>query len=630
MARKKRQPGDESAPKKSSGKKDLPDRRSVEGVLRQLLGGLSGQSADDSAAGRAQAVLEQAYEEPDPDHRVALARQALTLDADCADAYVLLAEHAPTRRQALELYQEGVRAAERTLGPEPFARDVGHFWGLLETRPYMRARAGLADRLWTAGQRDEAVAHVRDLLRLNPGDNQGLRYTLAAWLLFLDRDDELSTLLEQYAEDGSAAWAYTRALLAFRREGSTIASRRLLKAARKVNKHVPAYLLGEKFPPEEPPASYSPGAESEAVMYVDAFLSGWKSTAGAIAWVRENSKTRKKQPEAPPKGPTAAGKKILTGRLPQQDDVWQADFRQMPTWVRIAGEPVRPWTILVANRTYDLVLGHAMIEATPTAEHLWDAVVQAMQHPLAGLSQRPARLEVRADERWETLRPHLEQIGVSLDVLPQLSLLGEMFDAMFEQVCGPTVPGILTAPGITPEQVGSFYDAAAAFFRQAPWKAVGYEAAIRVQCDRFRGGPWFAVLMGQSGLTTGLALYEDWQTLRALWSGGADEEHARQTVATTVTFVEEWDLPTSDLEAARQHGWPVARPDAYPEVFHKDRGLSMRPPLAWELQLLEACLRAVPDFVKRHPQDDGGTETFKVPTGGGALALTLSWMDESA
>jgi hypothetical protein len=43
----------------------------------------------------------------------------------------------------------------------------------------------------------------------------------------------------------------------------------------------------------------------------------------------------------------------------------------------------------------------------------------------------------------------------------------------------------------------------------------------------------------------------------------------------------------------------VARPDAYPEVFHKERGLSLRPPLVWELELMEGCLRAVPDFVNR-------------------------------
>ena len=178
-------------------------------------------------------------------------------------------------------------------------------------------------------------------------------------------------------------------------------------------------------------------------------------------------------------------------------------------------------------------------------------------------------------------------------------------------------------PGVTPAQVAGF------FFQEAPWKQVGYEAAIQVECGKFQSGPWYAVLMGQSGLEMGLALYEDLEALRSLWAGGrADEDMARQSVATTVTFGEEWDIPVADLEAAQRHGWPVARPDAYPEVFHKERGLSLRPPLAWELELMEGCLRAVPEFVARHPQDDPAREEMTVPVASGQLRLVLSWVVE--
>jgi hypothetical protein len=116
-----------------------------------------------------------------------------------------------------------------------------------------------------------------------------------------------------------------------------------------------------------------------------------------------------------------------------------------------------------------------------------------------------------------------------------------------------------------------------------------------------------------------------------MWAGEqADEDNARQSVATTVTFGEEWDVPVADLEAAQRHGWPVARPDAYPEVFHKERGLAMRPPLAWELELLEGCLRAVPEFVIRRRQDDPAREEMTVPAASGELKLVLSWVAEGA
>jgi hypothetical protein len=184
-------------------------------------------------------------------------------------------------------------------------------------------------------------------------------------------------------------------------------------------------------------------------------------------------------------------------------------------------------------------------------------------------------------------------------------------------------------PGVGPHQVGSFYEAAAYFYGAAPWRRVGYEAAIEVRCEKYSGGPWYAVVMGQSGLVTGLALYEDPEALRAVWAGElSHQEHARQSVVTTVTFGEEADVPLVDLEAAGRHGWPVARPDAYPMAFHKERGLSSRPPLAWELELLEGCLRAVPQFVRRRGQDDPARESFAAPVASGQLGLVLSWVPE--
>src|SRR4051812_31062538 len=276
MARKRRNDG-EGPQRRPQHPADLPDRRALEGGMWQQFRG-----DQDTPLGKAQAVVYRAFEEPVEQRRVELAHDALALCPDCADAYVLLAEHAPGRKEALRLYQQGVAAGERALGPEAFRRDAGHFWGVLETRPYLRARLGLAHALWTAGRRDEAVRHLQDMLRLNPGDNQGVRYTLAGFLLFLDRDDDLAHLLQQYPDEGSAAWAYTEALLAFRRQGDIPEARQMLSEARTTNRHVPAYLLGEKFPPTEPPGYYSPGAESEALEYIGSFMVGWKDTPGAI------------------------------------------------------------------------------------------------------------------------------------------------------------------------------------------------------------------------------------------------------------------------------------------------------------------------------------------------------------
>ena len=295
--------------------------------------------------------------------------------------------------------------------------------------------------------------------------------------------------------------------------------------------------------------------------------------------------------------------------------------------MEIDGERTRPWLALTTSPGRELILAHQTADEKPSAELLWDMLVQAMQHPAMGTPHRPTELQVRPVEPWESLRPHLDEIGVRLAPTEDLRPIGGALEGLSEHLAGKAEPGLLDVPGVTPERAASFYEAAASFFRKAAWKKVGYESAIRVECGKFEGGPWYAVLMGQSGLTIGLALYEELATLKRLWAGDfGDEENARETVGTSVTFGEESDVAVADLESSKRHGWAVARFDAYPLIFHKERGLSMRPPLAWELELMEACLRAVPDFVGLRGQDDPTREETTVPTAGGELTLGLSWV----
>ena len=89
------------------------------------------------------------------------------------------------------------------------------------------------------------------------------------------------------------------------------------------------------------------------------------------------------------------------------------------------------------------------------------------------------------------------------------------------------------------------------------------------------------------------------------------------------------DMPPSPSppDASRRLGWEVAGPEAYPSIFRKERGLSMRPPLAWELALMEGCLRAIPAFVARHRPDDLSKHKMTVPVAGGDLSLILSWVE---
>lgn len=221
---------------------------------------------------------------------VKLARQALEISPDCADAYVLLADlETVTIRERIELLRQGVAAGSRALGKRFFRENVGHFWGLLESRPFMRAMGALAMLYWEIGQGDEAIDLWREMLRLNPNDNLGVRYLLLSCLLELNCYEEAEDLLKCYAGDFSAEWSYGEALLAFRTDGDTPSSRRKLSAAQKQNPHVPPYLLGSKKLPKRLPEYISPGDQTEAISYVSRGLAEWAKTPGALDWLKRNS-----------------------------------------------------------------------------------------------------------------------------------------------------------------------------------------------------------------------------------------------------------------------------------------------------------------------------------------------------
>jgi tetratricopeptide (TPR) repeat protein len=260
------------------------DPPTLEGV-RTAIGRGAAHYGSDEALLRAQSLMYEAFEAPFS-QGVALAHEALAISPDCADAYLLLAEEAAkSTEEAYELLEHAVAAGERALGPEPFEEDVGHFWGLIETRPYMRARAALAEALWALGRREEAIDHQRELLRLNPNDNQGVRDRQVEWLLWLERYEELDELFAAYEEDDAAAFAYTKALAAFCRHDDSAQARRMLAEARKQNPHVPAYLSGRKRLPARLPDHVGFGDASEAVDYAANAKALWESVPGALAWL---------------------------------------------------------------------------------------------------------------------------------------------------------------------------------------------------------------------------------------------------------------------------------------------------------------------------------------------------------
>ena len=270
--------------------KTFDSKEEMKSYLDGLIGKELPETPPKDALSYAQDIMYDAWETESEKERIKMAKEALSVSSDCADAYNLLAEEkAGTLEEAKELYEKAIEAGERALGKKSFKEDKGHFWGILKTRPYMRARAGLAECLWELGEHEEAIEHYREMLRLNPNDNQGIRYILAGCLVKLKRYEELDNLLNKgkYKDDCGIEWLYTQALLCFVKEGDSQRSRQYLNIAIKSNPYTVDYLVGRRHMPGVVSDMIAMHSEEEGAYYAVNFYEAWMKVPGAIEWLKE-------------------------------------------------------------------------------------------------------------------------------------------------------------------------------------------------------------------------------------------------------------------------------------------------------------------------------------------------------
>jgi hypothetical protein len=93
-------------------------------------------------------------------------------------------------------------------------------------------------------------------------------------------------LLDQYQDEWSAVWLYSRALLEFWRNGASTAVKRILRQAIEENPFVPAYLIGQKRVPNRRMDYYGWGDKTEAIYYASEHLNYWRRISGAVEWLR--------------------------------------------------------------------------------------------------------------------------------------------------------------------------------------------------------------------------------------------------------------------------------------------------------------------------------------------------------
>ncbi|MEM5016228.1 SEC-C metal-binding domain-containing protein [Metabacillus indicus] len=237
----------------------------------------------DADRARAQELIYEAMEST-PQQRVKLAKQAMEIYPFHPDAYNMLGEAESDPGKQLELYKRGMEAGEADLGKEIFKQDKGMFWGLIETRPYMRSKFNYAILEAAMGNLAEAIKQCEELLELNEMDSQGVRYTLFVMYMDAGEHKKAKALLKQFDETDFAAGAYNMLLVEFALKGMTPEVEKLAQKAKNVNPVIYDVLAGKRKLPKEPEEF---GQEYEAVEYFMEYGFVWSNHPELVEWMSE-------------------------------------------------------------------------------------------------------------------------------------------------------------------------------------------------------------------------------------------------------------------------------------------------------------------------------------------------------
>lgn len=218
-----------------------------------------------------------------------LALKALKMDPDCIEAYEYLGSLEPIPETEILFYKNGIEIGRRIFANSHFKDGVGNFWMINETRPFMRCMQAYADCLAEMDKYHDSVAVFEEMIQLNPNDNQGVRDQLLIYLIRINEFNKFRKYDKMYKDDLGACMSFNRALFAFKREGSSPNSIRLLQKAIKSNKHVVPKLIAKSITVEMPEV-YGIGDDNEAKYYTYFAHKIWYETNGSIDWLKRQSK----------------------------------------------------------------------------------------------------------------------------------------------------------------------------------------------------------------------------------------------------------------------------------------------------------------------------------------------------
>ena len=162
-------------------------------------------------------------------------------------------------------------------------------WPLAENQPALRLLFRLYLYRMETGAESAAAQSLRTLLRLNPGDNHGVRGDLMNHYLRQRENQEALDLAGRFPEDVLADLAFGE-VLALYREGEHPRAENALGRALARLPRIPYFLTRKRVrQPDIAQSGIAGGGDDQAWLYREAMRDVWEAEPGALAWLKRHA-----------------------------------------------------------------------------------------------------------------------------------------------------------------------------------------------------------------------------------------------------------------------------------------------------------------------------------------------------
>ena len=231
--------------------------------------------------------------------RIDIAKKVYKKYPECFDALLLQVKLEDNFIKKLKLLNKGLIEEKKRLEKENyFDKDnIGHFYGIFETIPYIGGHYMKADILLLTGKIKQGIEVCKEILRLNENDNTGARYKLMAAYAYLEEEKPALDLYKKYPEENLEMLFPLFAL--YYKLGDETKAKSYLNRINKANKHFIKFFKGTIKENEDVMAGYyQKGDSSEVLMYFETYSYLTDTMPLLVEFVLENSEknsTKKKK-----------------------------------------------------------------------------------------------------------------------------------------------------------------------------------------------------------------------------------------------------------------------------------------------------------------------------------------------